>query len=184
MNFRFQISLTENDYLEFNKFHMLKSPYGAKNIRNFRIAIIFLIGFFVLLSLILGHFTLDALINIIPLLILLVISQLLLKYFFVFIIKRNISRLKKKGKMPYSLSSRMEFGENSFVETTEENKIEQKYSSIERISIIKERYVYIHTNSVMAYILPMNSFESKEQYNEFLDYIKTKCTHIDFYETI
>lgn len=50
--------------------------------------------------------------------------------------------MKKSGKPAYSPTSVIEFDEDSFTETTPENKIEQKYSSVERISIIKDRFVY------------------------------------------
>lgn len=39
MEFRFDVSLTEKDYLDFNRFHALKSPYGKKGIKAFRISI-------------------------------------------------------------------------------------------------------------------------------------------------
>ena len=40
---------------------------------------------------------------------------------------------------------------------------------------------YIHVNNIMSYILPFSCFESKEQYNEFFEFIKTKCSNIDIY---
>ena len=83
--------------------------------------------------------------------------------------------------MGYSPVSDMEFYDESFIETTPENKTEQKYSAIERISVITDKVIYIHINTVMAYILPIYCFESKEQYAEFLEFIKTKCKNIDVY---
>ena len=83
--------------------------------------------------------------------------------------------------MAYSPSSIIEFYEESFLEITSENKTEQKYSVIERISIVDSRYVYIHVNNIMAYILPLSSFESMAQYDEFLEFMKIKCTVINTY---
>ena len=40
---------------------------------------------------------------------------------------------------------------------------------------------YIHVNNIMAYILPLSCFETKEQYESFLDFMKTKCANIDVY---
>lgn len=184
MKFQFQIFLSEEDYLKFNIFHALQSPYGAKTVRNFRIAIALIGGIFILGSLLLQRFSPHAFIGIIPMLAVVVISQLLLKRFLIFSIKGNIAQLKKKGKMAYSPSSYMEFGENSFVETTDTVKAEQKYSSIERISIVEGSYIYLHTNNLMAFILPFSSFASKEQYDEFFNFIKTICNNIDFYKGI
>ena len=67
------------------------------------------------------------------------------------------------------------------METTPDNKTEQKYSVIERISVVDNKVVYIHVNNIMSYILPFSCFESKEQYNEFFEFIKTKCSNIDIY---
>ena len=67
----------------------------------------------------------------------------------------------------YSPSSVIEFYEDVFIETTPDNKTEQKYSAIERISVVDNKVVYIHVNNIMSYILPFSCFESKEQYNEF-----------------
>ena len=83
--------------------------------------------------------------------------------------------------MGYSPASDMEFYDECFIETTPENKCEQKYSAIERISVITDKVIYIHVNNVMSYILPFSSFESGEQWNDFLSFIKTKCANIDVY---
>ena len=96
-------------------------------------------------------------------------------------LKASIKSLRKKGKMGYSPTSVVEFLNETFIETTPENKTEQKYSSIERISLVDNKMIYIHVNNVMAYIIPVSCFESAEQYQSFLDFIKTKSTNIDIY---
>ena len=83
--------------------------------------------------------------------------------------------------MGYSPVSEMEFYDESFIEITPDNKSEQKYSAVERVSVIADKVIYIHTNNVMSYILPLCCFESKEQYKDFLDFITTKCSNIDTY---
>ena len=98
------------------------------------------------------------------------------------ILKSNIKSLKAKGKMGYSPVSEIEFYDESFVEITPDNKTEQKYSAIERVSVITDKVVYIHVNNVMSYILPLSCFESKEQYNNFLDFVRSKCANIDVYK--
>ena len=84
--------------------------------------------------------------------------------------------------MGYSPVSEMEFYDESFIEITSDNKTEQKYSAIERVSVITDKVVYIHVNNVMSYILPLSCFESKEQYNNFLDFVRSKCANIDVYK--
>ena len=89
--------------------------------------------------------------------------------------------MKKNGKLAYSPKAELIFFEDCFVETTESNKTEQKYSSIERISIIEGRIIYIHVNNVIAFLLPVAAFDSWELYDAFLEFIKTKCENIDTY---
>ena len=95
--------------------------------------------------------------------------------------KGQIKMMKKSGKMGYSPESLIVFSEETFSETTPENKMEHKYSVIERLSIVDNKTIYIHINAIMAYILPLRCFESLEQYNAFMEFIKTKCNNINFY---
>ena len=177
----FNINLSDKDYLDYNVFWMLKSPYGKKQITSSRVMITVLFGIIALVALFINDFSAEALIGLIPVAVVFLIIQLSLNYFFVQSIKSNIKILKKSGKMPYSPVAQVEFNENSFTETTPENKVEQKYSAVERVSVINGDTVYIHVNNVMAYILPATCFESTEQLDGFLSFIKTKCSVIDIY---
>lgn len=83
--------------------------------------------------------------------------------------------------MGYWPESVIEFWEERFIETTPDNKTEQKYSAIERVSIVDNKMIYIHINSLMSYMLPLTCFESKEQYYNFIHFINAKCAHVDIY---
>ena len=111
--------------------------------------------------------------------IVLFLAQIFLTKFFSWSLKGQIKTLKKSGKMGYSPDSVMGFSEDSFIETTPDNKTEHKYSAIERVSIVDNKMTYIHVNNVMSYMLPLSCFESKEQCDDFFNFIKTKCANID-----
>ena len=181
MHFKFNIRLTDQDYLDYNIFWMLKSPYGKKQMLKFRITIAILFAAVSFLALFGGGFSVSAWLGIIPYVILLVLFELLLNPFFVWVLKNNIKSLKSKGKMGYSPVAEMEFYDERFIEVTPDTKSEQKYSAVERVSVITDKVIYIHVNNVASYILPLSCFESNEQYNEFLDFVKTKCTNVDVY---
>lgn len=181
MEFKFSVNLTDKDYLEYNKFWMLRSPYGKKQLRLFRFIIGAIIIVFSLISLISGGFSLDAFIGIIPLLILFVVFQALLKPLLKFSLKAQVKTLKKSGKMGYSPSATIEFWDDCFTEITPDNKTEQKYSAVERVSVVDGKVIYIHINNVLSYILPIISFESKAQYGSFLEFVKSKGIDIDVY---
>ena len=181
MRFNFHITLNDNDYINYNMFWATKSTYGKKQMLSLRIMMAILFVFTSFFSLYGGGFSATAWIGIIPYIVMFVLFQLLMNYFFTLILKSHVKSLKSKGKMGYSPVSDMEFYDESFIETTPENKSEQKYSAVERISVVTDKVIYIHINNVMAYILPIYCFESKEQYADFIEFIKTKCKNIDVY---
>ena len=47
MNFQFDVKLNDKDYIDFNRFMIIRSPYGKKQIRDFRLtlAVVFFICF-------------------------------------------------------------------------------------------------------------------------------------------
>lgn len=181
MLYKFNIKMTDEDYLEFNKFWMLKSHYGKKQILSLRLIILVILLVFCLISLYGGNFSTEAFIGIIPTIMLLVLFQLCIKPFFAIAFKSTIKNMKKSGKMPYSANSVIEFYEDKFIEITDENEIKQKYSSIERVSIISGKFIYIHINNVMAHTLPWCCFDSDKQREDFVEFIKVKCNNIDIY---
>lgn len=176
MLFKFNVQLTEQDYLDYNAFWMTKSHYGKKQLNSMRVMTAILILIFALIPLINGNF-----LGIIPFLILLVIFELGLPRFLVFSIKGQLKMMKKSGKMGYSPSAVLEFLDDRFIETTPENKTEHFYSAIEKINVISGKIIYIHVNNVMAYLLPFACFESERQYDDFMAFIKTRNSNIDFY---
>ena len=113
---------------------------------------------------------------------LLIIPQLILMPFLKLAAKIQIKALIKNGKPPYSPHSVLTFYEDSFTEKTEDNKTETKYSGIDRISIVENKLIMIHTNSVQAYLLPAICFGSDIKYNSFKEFIKTKCAAVDTYK--
>lgn len=182
MKYKFQIHLDDNDYLEFNKFHMLRSPYGKKQIMSVRVSVFVVVFAMVFISLITNNFSLDSFIAVIPALAVLLIFQMFLNKIMASTLKNSISQARKRGKMPYSTSSVMEFFDDGFMETTKEQRVEQKYSALERVCVVEGKYVYLYVNNIMAYIIPNVSFDSREQYKEFLSFINEKCPNIDFYK--
>ena len=182
MKFRFNVKVNDQDYLDYNTFWIIRSPYGKKQIKTFRITLVVLFASFIVIALLFSDgFSLETICGMIPMVIFFSLAQIFLTRFLAWTLKGNIKTLKKSGKMGYSPESVLEFYEESFVETTPENKTEHKYSVIERISVVDNKMIYIHVNNIMSYMLPVSSFESKEQYDSFFFFLKTKCANIDIY---
>jgi len=181
MQFKLDINLTEDDYLEYNLFHAMQSNTGKKQIRKSRIflavvtviliAIVFLIlgcTFFsityaILLGLFMGLYIL----------------------FLVNVVKRNIKsqikKLKKTGKLPFDAVSRLEFHEDKIIEITDSKRIEQGYEVLERICIVGDRFVYLYYSSIGAFILPVPQIKNQIDQDDFLNFLFQKCNIVEYY---
>ena len=181
MKFRFNVTMDDKAYLEYNKFMLSKSHYGKKSTNLLRITILFIMVIYVVVSLIISGFTLESFLSTVPLLACLAVLLFTVTLLLSLSVKFALKHQKSTGKMAYSPESVIEFYDEAFVEITPENKTENKYIAIERISVIENKNIYIHINNVMSYVLPVSCFESIEQYNEFLEFLATKCATIDRY---
>lgn len=177
MLYRFDVNLTEQDYYEFNRFHLFTSHYGKKQFEKIRILtsviplILFILRF---ASYVLSGFAAENLAVCIVYILLSVFLFFISKPLVWFISKLQIKQMKKQGKLPFTPASTLEFYDDSFVEITPDNKTESKYSLVDSIYIVNGKMIYIFTNSVLAYMLPVKVFESEEQYNSFMDFITEK----------
>ena len=49
------------------------------------------------------------------------------------------------------------------------------------MNVVGENAIYIYKSALKAYVLPFSCFESKEQYDAFVEFIKTKCETVNEY---
>ena len=181
MLFQLNINLSEDDYLDFNKFHSFESMHGKKLINKTRI--IFVLAMIILAALfllVMGLTTFS-----ITYAALLLLFTLLYMVFFKKILTRNvktqIKRLKKVGKLPFDPVSTLEFHEDKMVEITALQRTEQSYSIFERICVVKDRYILLYKSSVGAYILPVVQVNAQLNQEEFVDFLSSKCTNVEYY---
>ena len=181
MLFQLNINLSEDDYLDFNKFHSFESMHGKKLINKTRI--IFVLAMIILAALfllVMGLTTFS-----ITYAALLLLFTLLYMVFFKKILTRNvktqIKRLKKVGKLPFDPVSTLEFHEDKMVEMTALQRTEQSYSIFERICVVKDRYILLYKSSVGAYILPVVQVKAQLNQEEFVDFLSSKCTNVEYY---
>ena len=163
MLFQFQIHVSEQDYIDYNAFHMFRSPYGRKVMRGLRIFSAVAFGGIALLYLVVALAGNGGWFGTALFLTMLVVFEVSLVPFMRASMKSNLKRMKKTGKMPYSPSAELVFCEEYFMETTEFNQTKLQYSAIERISIVDQKAIYIHVNNVAAYLLPFAAIASAEE---------------------
>lgn len=181
MNYKFNVTLTDKDYLDFNIFWMIKSPYGKKQMTKLRLVLIALFVSGGITVMLLGDNSVHTYMSVGGLAIILLLFQIFMARFMAWSLKCQLKSMKKNGKMAFTPKATLEFSDDVFIETTPDNKTEQKYTSVERISIISGNIIYIHINNIMAYLLPMSSFSSAEEFKKFIDFMKTKVADIDTY---
>jgi len=175
MPFELKISLTDEDYIEFNRFWMMRSHYGRSEMLKMRLMISALVILALLAVCISQGFSYGTVVYVISFLITLVAFQLLYNPVMSAALKQHIKMLKKKGKMGYSPESTMIFSEESFTEITPTTKTEQAYSALERVSVIGDGVIYVHLNNVTGYIIPAAAFASAEERGAFIEFIGTRC---------
>lgn len=78
MKFQFKVKVNDQDYLEYNTFWQLRSPYGKKQVKMCRILLTVLVGIYILLLLISGGFTAESFLGTFPMLIALFLVQVFL----------------------------------------------------------------------------------------------------------
>ena len=149
MHFSFNVNLSEEDYFKFNKFVMLRSHYGKKQIRQLRVITAVLAVLLMLLFAFAWGFSLSTLIGIIPMAILFGALEIIIPKILTLSLKWQIKGMKKSGKMPYTPTSVIEFYDERWGETSEDTKTELSYSGIERISVVFEDAIYIQINNVI-----------------------------------
>ena len=173
MNFKFNVNLTEQDYLDFNVFAATKTPHGKGTILRTRLiltAIVAVATLLIWLSKGVGRTSI----------VITVLYALILLYLQLYLVRRTknslksyINGLKKQGKLPYSPYSTMEFNDESIIETDESSVTERKYSAVEAISIDKNA-VYVFIGATQAFILPFSCFVSREQMDAFIAFLTAK----------
>ncbi len=179
--FHLDVTLSEQDYLDFNYLTLFRSAYGKKQILLCRITfgvMYFIFGGFLLFRN--GISSASVWSSILALAVWVVAEIFLRKWLWMFT-KLHIKRLEKKKKNLYSAQASYEVYEQSFSETTPDAKTEVYYRVIDSISVVGGTVIYLHVNHVVSYILPVRCFVSQNQYEDFLDFMRSKCAKIEIY---
>lgn len=173
MEYRFDLTLTDEDYIAFNQFHAFDSPQGRKQMKKNKLLLSsFILVLIVALRLIMEHST--VLVVYTAVMALYLAAYLLFYRKIVMLLKRQIKRMKKEGKLPYEPAVTMEFYADRFVELAPNKRTEQRYSCIERICVVPDRFVLLYLNTITAIILPIPQLRQQTQLDGFLAFLSEK----------
>ena len=151
---KFDIHLTEEDYIAFNIFHRFHSPRSRKYLLFFRLLWFVVSILFLLVLLITGakpsQIWPEAVI------------LLGLSAFFYFRypgsvkqgIRRQIEKIKAEGKLPYNAEETIEFTDDQIVGVTDHSENRWQYSDIVKICA-DEEHIFLYTGAVQTIVLPL-----------------------------
>lgn len=151
-------NLTEEDYLNFNMYHVRNSKVVTKalNMQRFLTPIIFIIA-----ALVLSTFeSLSFLGALIPFLIISILWVIFYpKYFYSYVI-RNTKKMIREGKNENLLGDHhMILSEEGIIDTTSNRETKVTWSGIQMLSEDSHSF-YLYTSSVSAYIVPKRELEN------------------------
>lgn len=176
--FKFNVNLTEQDYYKFNNFNNEESKFGKKLV--FMTRIFFLILYFITVSFFINKHGVNTttFISLIPMFIIGVLFIVFIKRILRFFNKRGTTTLEKMGKKLYSPVSTVEFSDEYVLETTPETETKLNYTVLENAYIVRNEDVYIYINIQQVLIIPRKCFDSQEQWDSFLEFIKSKLDEV------
>jgi hypothetical protein len=170
MDLRYQ--LTEEDYINFNLFHMKNSETIMKSVRNQRI---FTPVFYLLFSVVFS-FLLDIpfLVSFTPFFILSVLWVLFYpKYLFGRAI-RHTKKLIKEGRNESILGEHhMVLNDEGIVDKTSKGETKVTWTGINELKE-NDQYIYLYNSALSGYILPKREFENVEEIRQYLSKKITK----------
>lgn len=174
LKYTLNCNLSEQDYLEFNTYVLNNSKENKK----FKTLLLIILSIFELSisipDLIAEQDIVLIIITVISIIIIPLIVLFILDKTFTPFLKLYLKIIKKHGKLPYSENSIMEFYDEYLIEKTDVCKRELRYDGIEKVAINKTNTIYIFENSILAYIIPANTFSSDNEREEFINFIKEK----------
>ena len=178
MLFLLNINLTEEDYFQYNRFHTTETPQGKAAIKkSHTVFIVTLVAMSAIILLLRGW----------SLPYCLAIGVWAIIYFATYKntvdknLRKQIKRLKETGKLPFDPVSIFEFHEDKLVEITDDAHTERKYTSIERVCVYKDSYIFLYQSSMGAYVLPLPQVRAQVNQEDFIRFLSQKCNTVEYY---
>lgn len=165
---KYKISLNDEDYLLFNIFYATHSTAGKRSLNTARMILPVLAIVSVLIFFIAGA---EPGLILTEAVLLFVLSAAWCVYVPKIIeknIRKNITKMKSDGKLPFHAESEIEFTDSMITEQSEQGEIHVNYNDIENI-YIENGYLYIFYSAVQAFIIPFRCLgKEKEQVTEYV----------------
>lgn len=184
MHYEFNCKITEKDYLELNEFNILhtKALKKAYNLEHYLVpaGMMILCVLFYFLGL-----NTETLIFATLLYSALALAWLLCyRKIFRIKLKRQLNLVKKSGKSLFFYESVAQFYDDHIVKDAGAQKFETGYDAVKRLVILKDRMIFIFTDTQSTVVVPQNVFKSEEQKNEFINFLESKTVKAEVFDKV
>ena len=172
---KYSYHIVENDYYEFNKYHLFNTPLSK---RRMMFGKIFVTAFILFMALIVGLTGKNDAVTYSFFgfcLVVILLYNIFFRQFMYFSIKRNIKKMKKTGKIHYDKEITSEFLEDSFAEKTADSESLVKYTMLAKIATGTNAF-YLYVNVQSALIVPFRVFADENEKSMFFEFIQSKIT--------
>ena len=173
--FEFAFTLDDNDYYEFNIFHMYYAPMSIAKVKRNRIMWPCI---FILMGCVLTYVAYD------PVYVyryggLSIGWSIFFKPINNFFMRMKIQGMKKFGKLSYNQQwITLRFLDDQIIEESRDSGERTGYSQVEHV-FQGECAVYIYKSAMSAYIVPNRVFENDDEKNRFIAYVESKIVKLD-----
>ena len=179
MEYQFNITISDNDYIAFNLFHTKYSPQGKNALRRIRNLSFGLILIIIALKVSADGLTLETGIYAV------LLSLFVLLFFFAYKMLMGkltallVKSMQNTGKPPYDKEITFQFREDVFIDTVPSKRTEAGYELIEHIYSFKDRYLFIYVTSMSAHILPISQLKEQLDLEAFTAFLSAKSVKIE-----
>lgn len=170
-------SMTKEEYIEFNEYHLTHSNEGKKMFKMLHlltpiISLCIISIYYVITDNLLVVSITAIILALITLLFSLNIKKIIFKS-----LKKNINNLEKNGKLPFSNESTIILDDDFIREKTSLTESNIKFESIEKI-VESKNALYIYIGAIQAIVIPYRSFTSNEEKIDFLNLLNSKTSKL------
>ena len=170
--FEFDYTVSEQDYIEFNRYHMQKSPAGK---RSRSVVLLMMLAAFLIVLVV--NLSSDGFEGSIPVLIIFGLAGLFMLLqmgpMMRWNAKMSIKFMKKSGRLPYDNQVNLRVENDFIIEKTPMTEIKTMYPKLERIAV-GPFGVYLYTSAISAILIPNTVFSNAAQKYDFLQLINQK----------
>lgn len=171
--YQFEFEISEEEYFDFNLFNLYHIPQNRDRLTINRLVFPLLL---MVIALSIGYITKNYAYYCIAIGIYIVIWELTFDRRIRHSVKRNITKMKTVGKMPYANRRMAKFEEEHFISADNDATVQSSYEAIEKLCRGKSAF-YLYKDALSAYILPYRIFKDDAEKEAFYQFIKVKALH-------